>query len=62
MLGVAIGLAIHFWRDTMEGDSGVSLLWPISITRFNTSRRLPGSDGRGRPDRRRALRGGQASN
>ena len=30
MLGLAIGLAIHFWRDTMEGDSGVSLFWPIS--------------------------------
>ena len=30
LLGIAIGLAIHFWRDMGEGDSGVSLLWPIS--------------------------------
>jgi inner membrane protein len=34
MLGLAIGLAIHFWRDTMEGDTGVSLLWPISNRPF----------------------------
>ena len=29
-LGIALGLAIHFWRDMAEGDSGVSLLWPVS--------------------------------
>jgi len=34
LLGVAIGLAIHFWRDMGEGDSGVSLLWPFSYHSF----------------------------
>ncbi len=34
LLGVAIGLAIHLWRDMGEGDSGVSLLWPISKHSF----------------------------
>lgn len=29
-LGVAIGLAIHFWRDMAEGGSGVSLLLPVT--------------------------------
>lgn len=29
-LGVALGLAFHFWRDLSEGASGVSLLWPLS--------------------------------
>jgi inner membrane protein len=33
-LGVAIGLAIHFWRDMAEGGSGVSLLWPVSYHSF----------------------------
>ena len=33
-LGVAIGLAIHFWRDMAEGDNGVSLLWPVSYHSF----------------------------
>jgi len=30
LLGVAIGLAIHFWRDLAEPGSGVALLWPFS--------------------------------
>ena len=34
LLGIAIGLAIHLWRDMGEGDSGVSLLWPISDHSF----------------------------
>lgn len=34
LLGVAIGLAIHFWRDLGEGESGVSLLWPFSDHSF----------------------------
>lgn len=34
LLGVAIGLAIHFFRDMGEGDSGVSLLWPLSDHSF----------------------------
>jgi len=34
LLGIAIGLAIHFWRDMGEGASGVSLLWPISDHSF----------------------------
>jgi inner membrane protein len=34
LLGVAIGLAIHLWRDMGEGESGVSLLWPISKHSF----------------------------
>jgi hypothetical protein len=34
LLGVAIGLGIHFWRDMGEGASGVSLLWPFSDHSF----------------------------
>lgn len=34
LLGVAIGLAIHFWRDMAEDGSGVSLLWPVSYHSF----------------------------
>jgi inner membrane protein len=33
-LGIAIGLAIHFWRDMGEGGGGVSLFWPISDHSF----------------------------
>lgn len=33
-LGIAIGLGIHLWRDMGEGESGVSLLWPISNHSF----------------------------
>jgi membrane-bound metal-dependent hydrolase YbcI (DUF457 family) len=34
LLGVAIGLGIHYWRDMGEGGSGVSLLWPFSYHPF----------------------------
>jgi inner membrane protein len=34
VLGIAIGLAIHFWRDMGEGGGGVSMLWPISYHSF----------------------------
>lgn len=34
LLGVAIGLGIHFFRDMAEGGSGVSLLWPFSYHSF----------------------------
>jgi inner membrane protein len=37
MLGIAIGLAIHFWRDMAESDAGVSLLWPFSDHSFTLS-------------------------
>jgi inner membrane protein len=34
VLGIAIGLAIHFWRDMGEGGGGVSIFWPISYHSF----------------------------
>ena len=34
VLGVAIGLALHFFRDLAEGGAGVSLLWPVSYHSF----------------------------
>jgi membrane-bound metal-dependent hydrolase YbcI (DUF457 family) len=34
-LAIAIGLAIHFWRDMGEGSAGVSLLWPFSDYSFH---------------------------
>jgi membrane-bound metal-dependent hydrolase YbcI (DUF457 family) len=37
LLGTAMGLAIHFWRDMAEGGSGVSLLWPVSYHSFQYS-------------------------
>ena len=37
LLGVTVGLAIHFWRDMAEGASGVSLLWPLSYHSFQSS-------------------------
>ena len=37
LLGIALGLAIHLWRDTAESGSGVSLLWPFSDHSFSTS-------------------------
>jgi inner membrane protein len=37
VLGIAIGLAIHFWRDMAEADAGVSLLWPASDHSFTLS-------------------------
>jgi inner membrane protein len=30
MLGLAIGLALHLWRDMSEPESGVALFWPLS--------------------------------
>jgi membrane-bound metal-dependent hydrolase YbcI (DUF457 family) len=36
-LGMAIGLALHFWRDMAESNAGVSLLWPFSSHAFSTS-------------------------
>ncbi len=35
LLGVAIGLALHFFRDLAEGGSGVSLLLPVSRHSFH---------------------------
>jgi inner membrane protein len=37
LLGIALGLALHLWRDTAEPASGVSLLWPVSDHSFSTS-------------------------
>ncbi|MBV9807032.1 MAG: metal-dependent hydrolase [Solirubrobacterales bacterium] len=37
LLAVAIGLAIHFFRDMGEGDSGVALLWPFTDHAFQYS-------------------------
>ncbi len=34
LIGIAIGLAIHFWRDMAEGGGGVALFWPISYHSF----------------------------
>ena len=34
LLGIAIGLAIHFWRDMGEPGSGVAMLWPWSDRAF----------------------------
>jgi hypothetical protein len=36
-LGVAVGLAIHFWRDMGEPGSGVALLWPASDASWSLS-------------------------
>ena len=35
LLGVALGLGIHFLRDLAEPGSGVALLWPFSDRSFN---------------------------
>ena len=37
MLAIALGLAIHFWRDMSEADTGVALLWPFSKHSFTLS-------------------------
>lgn len=37
LVGVALGLGIHFWRDLAEPASGVSLLWPVSRHSFSFS-------------------------
>jgi hypothetical protein len=34
LLGIAIGLAIHFWRDMSENGTGVALAWPVSRHEF----------------------------
>ena len=34
LVGLAIGLGIHLFRDMGEGGSGVSLLWPFSYHSF----------------------------
>lgn len=35
LIGVALGIVIHFWRDLSESGSGVSLLWPFSYHSFS---------------------------
>ena len=35
LLGVAVGLLLHFFRDMAEPDSGVALLWPASTHSFS---------------------------
>lgn len=35
LLGVALGLAVHFFRDLAEPGSGVALLWPLSYHAFS---------------------------
>jgi inner membrane protein len=30
LVAVAVGLAIHFWRDMAEPGTGVAMLWPLS--------------------------------
>jgi inner membrane protein len=37
LIGVAVGIAIHFWRDMAEPGSGVALLWPLSDESFSLS-------------------------
>jgi membrane-bound metal-dependent hydrolase YbcI (DUF457 family) len=36
-LGIALGLAVHFFRDLSEPGSGVALLWPWSDHSFSLS-------------------------
>jgi inner membrane protein len=40
MPAIAIGLTLHLWRDMAEGDTGVSLLWPISYHSFQYPRSI----------------------
>ena len=35
--GIALGLAIHFWRDMAEPGSGVALMWPFSDASWSLS-------------------------
>jgi inner membrane protein len=35
LLGVALGLALHFWRDMAEPGTGVALAWPFSDASFS---------------------------
>jgi inner membrane protein len=39
LFAVAIGLALHFWRDMAEQGVGVSLLWPVSYRVFSYAHR-----------------------
>jgi hypothetical protein len=39
LLGFAIGLTLHFWRDMAEQGTGVSLLWPVSYHSFSYAHR-----------------------
>jgi inner membrane protein len=34
LVGVALGLALHFWWDLAESNAGVPLLWPLSYRSF----------------------------
>lgn len=34
LVGVGLGLVIHFWRDLSESHAGVSLLWPLTDRSF----------------------------
>jgi inner membrane protein len=38
LMGVALGLVVHFWRDLSEAGSGVALLWPFSDHSFSLPR------------------------
>ena len=35
LVGIALGLTIHFWRDLAQPDSGVPLLWPYRTHSFS---------------------------
>jgi inner membrane protein len=37
LIAVAVGLAIHFWRDMAEPGSGVALMWPLSDASWSLS-------------------------
>lgn len=37
LLGIALGLVVHLWRDLSEYGSGVALLWPFSDHSFSSS-------------------------
>ena len=37
LVAVAVGLAIHLWRDMAEPGSGVALMWPLSDASWSLS-------------------------
>lgn len=37
LLGIAVGVTLHLWRDMAEPRSGVALLWPLSDGSFSIS-------------------------
>jgi beta-glucanase (GH16 family) len=37
LLGVAVGLVTHLWRDLGESGAGVALLWPVSPRSFTVA-------------------------